>query len=93
LINADGVKGQWVSLHQSDSQLTPEYVKLRDGQMAYGFSKLRARANKQAVRHTRYHKVHYQAFQRGQFYVEGLVPTRGLTGAHDAGRRRYRATG
>lgn len=48
-LNADGVKGQWVSLHQSDGKLTAEYVQLRGGQQGYGFSKLRAKANEQAV--------------------------------------------
>lgn len=46
-INVDGVKGQWVSLHERDGGLTDEYVQLRSGSPGYGFSKLRAKANEQ----------------------------------------------
>ena len=46
-INADGVKGQWLSLHELDGGLSAEYVQLRAGHESYGFSKLRSKSNEQ----------------------------------------------
>jgi hypothetical protein len=48
-VNADRINGQWLSLHQTDGGLSPEYVQLRSGQAGYGFAKLRAKSNEKGV--------------------------------------------
>ncbi len=48
-VNKDGARGQWLSLHEGNGGLDPEYVQLRSGREGYGFAKLRAKSNEKAV--------------------------------------------
>jgi hypothetical protein len=46
-INADSTPAQWLSMHEKDGDLGPEYAQLRSGKVSYGFAKIRAKSNEE----------------------------------------------